>query len=73
MAISSTTSDPMADASSIVDFQSTTKGFLPPRMTEAQILAIASPAIGLMAYNTDKDCPVFYSAAGWRKVSHSAM
>ena len=60
-------------ASAVLQADSTTKGFLPPRMTEAQILAIASPAIGLMAYNTDKDCPVFYSAAGWRKVSHSAM
>ena len=61
------------NASAQLQVDSTTKGFLPPRMTEAQILAIASPAIGLMAYNTDKDCPVFYSAAGWRKISHSAM
>ena len=61
------------NASAILQADSTTQGFLPPRMTEAQILAIASPAVGLMAYNTDKDCPVFYSAAGWRKVSHSAM
>ena len=59
--------------SALVSIDSTTQGFLPPRMTQAQILAIASPAIGLMAYNTDLDCPVFYSAAGWRKISHSAM
>ena len=62
-----------ANPSAMLDIISTTKGFLPPRMTQAQILAIASPAVGLMAYNTDLDCPVFYSAAGWRKISHSAM
>ena len=61
------------DSSAVAEIKSTTRGFLPPRMTQAQILAIASPAVGLMAYNTDLDCPVFYSAAGWRKISHSAM
>ena len=62
-----------ADASSLFDMRSTTKGFLPPRMTDAQVRAIASPAVGLMAYNTDLDCPVFYSSAGWRKISHSVL
>ena len=61
------------DSSAVAEIKSTTRGFLPPRMTQAQILAIASPAVGLMAYNTDLDCPVFYSSAGWRKISHSAM
>jgi hypothetical protein len=65
------TTSPQASAK--FEVTSTTRGFLPPRMTEAQVLAIVSPAVGLMAYNTDKDCPVFYSSAGWRKVSHSAM
>ena len=59
--------------SACLQADSTTQGFLPPRMTDAQVRAIATPAVGLMAYNTDLDCPVFYSAAGWRKVSHSAM
>lgn len=53
--------------------ESTTRGFLPPRMTDAQVRAIATPAVGLTCYNTDLDCPVFYSTAGWRKISHSAM
>jgi len=39
--------------SSILNIQSTTRGFLPPRMTNAQRLAIATPAIGLMVYCTD--------------------
>jgi hypothetical protein len=40
-------------ASSQLTIASTTKGFLPPRMTNAQRLAIATPAVGLMVYCTD--------------------
>jgi hypothetical protein len=40
-------------ASSKLTVNSTTQGFLPPRMTNAQRLAIASPAVGLMVYCTD--------------------
>jgi len=46
-----TTSAPAASAQ--VDIVSTTKGFLPPRMTTAQRDAIASPATGLTLYCTD--------------------
>jgi hypothetical protein len=41
------------NTSAKLDIQSTTQGFLPPRMTNAQRLAIATPAIGLMVYCTD--------------------
>jgi len=40
-------------ASSKLTIASTTQGFLPPRMTNAQRLAIATPAVGLMVYCTD--------------------
>lgn len=60
-------------ASSLLQMDSTSKGFLPPRMTDAQIRAISTPSAGLMAYNTDLDCPCFYSTLGWRKISHAAM
>jgi hypothetical protein len=40
-------------ASSILTMESTTQGFLPPRMTSTQRDAIASPATGLVVYQTD--------------------
>ena len=40
-------------ASAVLDLKSTTKGFLPPRVTAAQKDAISSPATGLMVYQTD--------------------
>ena len=40
-------------ASAKVQIDSTTQGFLPPRMTNAQRLLIATPAVGLCVYCTD--------------------
>ena len=45
----------MPDPSAILDLQSTTKGFLMPRMTDVQRDAITSPATGLAVYNTDSN------------------
>jgi hypothetical protein len=51
--------------SAIVNIESTTQGFLPPRMTTAQKNAIATPATGLMVYDTDLARPCFYNGASW--------
>ena len=51
------------DPSAMLDVKSTTKGMLVPRMTQAQRNAIASPAPGLMIYQTDAG-PGFYYNAG---------
>jgi hypothetical protein len=40
-------------ASSVLDVYSVSKGFLAPRMTTAQRIAISSPAEGLLVYQTD--------------------
>lgn len=40
-------------SSAIFQIDSTAKGFLPPRMTQTQLNAIGSPAVGLMIYQTD--------------------
>lgn len=41
------------EASAELEISSTTKGFLPPRMTKSQMIDIASPALGLTVYCTD--------------------
>ena len=52
-------------ASAMVDIQSTTKGFLPPRMTTTQKNAIASPAAGLMVYDTTLNVISYYNGSMW--------
>lgn len=48
------------DTSAIFDIKSTTKGFLMPRMTQAERDAIALPARSLMIYQTDNDSGFYY-------------
>jgi hypothetical protein len=43
----------IGESSAIVDVTSTTKGFLPPRMTQVQRDAISNPAAGLIIWCTD--------------------
>jgi hypothetical protein len=55
-----------ATASAKLEVNSTTQGFLPPRMTNAQRLAIAIPAVGLMVYCTDTTEGLYiYKSTGW--------
>lgn len=62
-----------SDASAIVNVASTTKGFLAPRMTAAQKSAIASPATGLLIYQTDGTAGFYYySGAAWLPVGGTA-
>lgn len=60
-------------SSAAFDVYGTLKGLGYPIMTTAEINSIVSPKLGLLVFNSDLDCPCFYSAAGWRKISHSAM
>ena len=57
------------DASAVLGVTSTTQGFLPPRMTTAQRNAIASPATGLIVYNTDTNKINVYTGAAWEAVT----
>ena len=61
------------NASAIIQADSTTRGFLPPRMTTTQINAITTPAEGLMVYNTTLSHVCVYQAGAWAKLSHSPM
>jgi trimeric autotransporter adhesin len=59
-----------ADASAILDVKATDKGMLVPRMTQAQRNAIASPATGLLIYQTDNTIGFyFYNGTAWTAVS----
>ena len=49
------------DPSSKLDVTAIDKGFLTPRVTTAQRLAIVSPANGLLVFDTSLDCFYFYS------------
>lgn len=60
------------NASAQLDVISTTKGFLPPRMTTAQINAIVSPANGLVVFNTTLNTICFFTTT-WQKVASIAM
>jgi hypothetical protein len=53
------------DASAQLEVSSTSKGFLPPRMTEEQRDAIVSPATGLIIYNTTANTLEYKIASGW--------
>jgi len=52
-------------ASAIVNVQSTTQGFLLPRMTTAQKNAIASPVAGLQVYDTTLNLMSYYNGTIW--------
>ncbi len=61
--------------SAVVEIESTTKGFLPPRMTFAKRNAINSPATGLIVYCTD--CGVngelqLFNGTTWTNITGSS-
>lgn len=51
---------PAPEASAQLEVKSVTKGFLPPRMTSAQRVNIASPTAGLMVYQIDATAGLYY-------------
>lgn len=56
-------------ASAILDAQSTTKGVRMPNMTTTQKNAIASPAAGLMVFDTTLAKLCVYSGSAWQTVT----
>jgi uncharacterized protein (TIGR02145 family) len=64
------------DASSILDVDASPandKGFLPPRLTTAQRDAIATPAEGLMIYNTENNCLETWNATDWISICDGSI
>ena len=54
-----------ADTSAKLQVDSTTQGFLPPRMTDAERDAITSPAPGLMVYDTSNNQMNYWNGTTW--------
>ena len=57
------------NASALLDVQSTTKGVRMPNMTTTQKNAIASPAAGLMVFDTTLSKLCVYSGAAWETIT----
>jgi hypothetical protein len=56
------------NSSALLDIQSNSKGVLIPRMTTADRNAIASPATGLLVFDTNTGSFWFRSSGGWREL-----
>jgi hypothetical protein len=57
------------NASAALEVISTTKGFLPPRMTTTQKNAISTPATGLVLYDTTLNKLAVYTGSAWETVT----
>jgi hypothetical protein len=55
--------------SAMLSMTSTTLGFLQPRMTNAQVLAITTPATGLQAYDTTNNKNLLYNGTAWQNIA----
>ncbi|MGZ0016751.1 hypothetical protein [Yeosuana sp. AK3] len=62
----------LPDASSMLEIESNTKGFLPPRMLESERDLITSPANGLLIYNTSTNELNYFNGASWQVVDTSS-
>ncbi|WP_194850093.1 cell wall anchor protein [Nonlabens antarcticus] len=61
------------DASSMLDISSTTQGLLAPRMTTMQRLAIASPAKGLLVFDTTENSFFYFENTAWSSLRTAKM
>jgi uncharacterized protein (TIGR02145 family) len=53
------------DTSAILELASTSKGFLPPRMSTTERNAISTPPTGLVIYNTTAACLQWFNGVLW--------
>ena len=56
------------DNSALLEIKSTTKGFLPPRMTTTERDAISAPVNGLQVFNTSTNCLELYINGIWQSL-----
>jgi hypothetical protein len=53
------------DASAVLNLNSTTRGFLPPRMTTSQKTSISTPSAGLVVYDSTTNKLCCYNGSTW--------
>ena len=56
------------NANAILDLTSTTKPFMPPRMTEAERDAVSGPTAGMVIYNSTTNVLNFHNGSAWGAV-----
>ncbi len=66
------TGTPTAHASAALDVQSTSQGMLVPRMTTSQRTTIATPATGLLVFDTTLNQFWFHNGSGWQPLLSGA-
>lgn len=59
-----------ASSSAILALRSENKGFILPKMFNAQILAIENVEEGTQVYSLDAHAPVFYNGTNWMQPTH---
>ncbi len=57
--------------SSLLEISASDKTFVPPRMTNAQMLAIPSPLISSIVYNTTFNSLYIYNSLGWKSMQET--
>lgn len=61
------------NANALLDVQSTTKAFMPPRMTTTQKNAISSPTAGMIVYDSTLGALSIYDGSVWGSVSPTSI
>ncbi|MGG9972210.1 hypothetical protein ACQ33O_10485 [Ferruginibacter sp. SUN002] len=56
------------NTSSVLELSSTTKAFIPPRMTSAQRDLIVNPTAGMMIFNTTATCVEIFRGTQWYNI-----
>ena len=67
--VSINTDNSAPDNSAMLDVKSSTKGFLPPRMTTVEMNVILSPATGLLVYNTTVNSLYWFDGSAWKRIN----
>ena len=61
------------DDGSALQIDSTTGAFVPPRMTDTQMMSVATPLDGAMVFNITKNSYYIYKNSSWKSLSNSTL